>query len=168
MRHDLSQIPDPETRNAFQIFYAQRIVLRDFFAQLSEDQFDYRMVDRPGRRSDTPRESLVHLITVQRWYIQGLTSGELSFAPIDDSAYRDLPGAGLLAELDRLDDTVFNIISQPDYSPQAPVACPWGTVPRTVMIHIMRDHDILHIGWNLALMDHLDIPRYESLRRLWG
>jgi hypothetical protein len=32
----------------------------------------------------------------------------------------------------------------------------------------IRHHDILHIGWNLAVMDHLNVPRFESLIHYWG
>ena len=27
---------------------------------------------------------------------------------------------------------------------------------------------ILHIGWNLALMDHLNMARYDMLKQYWG
>ena len=36
------------------------------------------------------------------------------------------------------------------------------------MLFFPRDHDILHIGWNLALADHLDLPRLPSLSAYWG
>jgi hypothetical protein len=29
-------------------------------------------------------------------------------------------------------------------------------------------NDILHVGWNLALMDHFNMPRFESLVQYWG
>ena len=35
-------------------------------------------------------------------------------------------------------------------------------------IFLLRDHDILHVGWNLSLMDHLDMERFPSLREYWG
>ena len=35
-------------------------------------------------------------------------------------------------------------------------------------IFLLRDHDILHVGWNLALMDHLNMERFPSLREHWG
>ena len=36
------------------------------------------------------------------------------------------------------------------------------------LLFFLRDHEILHIGWNLAVMDYLDLPRYPSLIQYWG
>jgi len=36
------------------------------------------------------------------------------------------------------------------------------------VLFFLRDHDILHIGWNLAVMDHLNVPRYPTLIQYWG
>lgn len=29
-------------------------------------------------------------------------------------------------------------------------------------------HEILHQGWNLAIMDHLAIERFPALQEMWG
>ncbi len=39
---------------------------------------------------------------------------------------------------------------------------------RVETLYLIRDHDILHVGWNLALMDHLGMERFSSLREYWG
>jgi len=36
------------------------------------------------------------------------------------------------------------------------------------VLFFLRDHDILHVGWNLALMDALNMPRYPALIQYWG
>ena len=36
------------------------------------------------------------------------------------------------------------------------------------LLFFLRDHDILHISWNLALMDLLNVPRFPSLSKYWG
>lgn len=49
------------------------------------------------------------------------------------------------------------------------VEVPWGGRMNAVdLLFFLRDHDILHIGWNLAVMDHLNMPRFESLIQYWG
>jgi hypothetical protein len=49
------------------------------------------------------------------------------------------------------------------------VEVPWGGKMNVVdVLFFLRDHDILHIGWNLALMDALNMPRYPALVQYWG
>jgi hypothetical protein len=39
-------------------------------------------------------------------------------------------------------------------------------LPALRLLHGLNDHEILHTGWNLALMDHLQMERYPVLSRL--
>src|SRR3989304_6324854 len=98
MRFDINSIKNPQVRVFYSLWWPQHQVIYDFYSRLAEEQFDYCMVDTPEKKSDTPRQSLAHILYV---------------------------------------------------------------------LFFLRDHDILHVGWNLALMDHLSVPRFESLIAYW-
>jgi hypothetical protein len=74
----------------------------------------------------------------------------------------------LLAEMTRIGQEMYDHIVDEAFDSEARVTAPWGEVNAVDMMTFLRDHDILHIGWNLALMDHLDMPRYVSLAGYWG
>jgi hypothetical protein len=65
MRFDVSSIEDPRVRAFYSLYWSQHQIALDFFTRLAEEQFDYRMVDTPEKKSDTPRESLAHTLYVQ-------------------------------------------------------------------------------------------------------
>jgi len=79
MRLDISSIKNPEVRHFYALYWPQRQIVYDFFTRLTEEQFDYRMVDTPERKSDTPRESLAHILYVQLVYLNGVKTGKLEF-----------------------------------------------------------------------------------------
>jgi len=103
MRLEVSSIQDPRVRAFYSLYWSQHQIILDFFTRLTEEQFDYRMVDTPEKKSDTPRESLAHILYVQLVYLNGVKTGKLEFK-----------------------------------------------------------------SRNLALMDHLNAPRFESLIQYWG
>jgi hypothetical protein len=46
---------------------------------------------------------------------------------------------------------------------------PWGgSIQALDTLYLIRDHEILHVGWNLAIMDHLEMERFQSLKDAWG
>jgi hypothetical protein len=104
MQINLSSIQNLQVRTFYALYWPQHQIIIDFFNRLPEEQFDFRMVDAPARKAETPRESLAHIIYVN------------------------------------LMDVLF----------------------------FLRDHDILHVGWNLAYMDHLNLPQFDSLIQYWG
>jgi hypothetical protein len=61
----IDPIDNPQVRQFYALYWPQREILYEFFCLLSEPQFDFRMVDTPERKADTPRESLVHILYVQ-------------------------------------------------------------------------------------------------------
>ena len=103
MRLGVSSIQDPRVRAFYSLYWSQHQIIYDFFTRLAEEQFDYRMADTPEKKSDTPCESLAHILYVQLVYLNGVKTGKLEFK-----------------------------------------------------------------SWNLALMDHLNVPRFESLIQYWG
>ncbi len=169
MKIDLSSIQDPRVRTFYALTWPQHQILYDFYACLSEEQYDYRMVNTSQRRSDTPRESLAHILYVQLVYYTGLKTGKLEYKSMGIEHYKDLSKAELLAEWERIDAETFAFLTSDAFDSNRQVEVFWGGSMNGIdVLFFQRDHEILHIGWNLALMDHLNIPRFDSLIQYWG
>jgi uncharacterized damage-inducible protein DinB len=166
---DISSIKNPQVRIFYTLWWPQHQIIYDFFSRLSEAQFDFRMVDGSAQKSDTPRESLAHLLYVQRVYLNGVKTGKLEFTSMGVEHDASLSKEQLLAEWARMDREMLAELTAEAFDSQAIVEVPWGgTLNAVDLLFFLRDHDILHIGWNLALMDHLNVPRFESLIQYWG
>jgi uncharacterized damage-inducible protein DinB len=169
MEINISSIQNPQVRTFYALYWSQHQILREFYNRLAEEQYDLRMVDTPRRRSDSPRESLAHILYVQWVYLNGVKTGKLEFKSMGTEHYRDLPKAQLLDEWERVDREIYQTLNARGFDSSCLVEVPWGGQMNAVdVLFFLRDHDILHIGWNLALMDAVDLPRYESLIRYWG
>ncbi len=169
MSIDPYTIVDDRVRSFYVAYWPQRQILHDFFSLLTEEQFtSYRMVDMPQRKSDTPRESLAHILRVQLILFNGLQAGRIEFKAMDVEHYWQMSKSELVAEMERIDQAMFDYLTAAAFDSNATVQAPWGEVNGVDALAFLRDHDILHIGWNLALMDHLDLPRYETLSQYWG
>ena len=108
----------------------------------------------------------MHILRTHGQYLAGVTSSRLSFAK--RAAPSDLTKAVLLAEMDRIEEETWGCLSDAGFDPDATVEAPWGEMRAGDAIFLIRDHDILHVGWNLALMDHLNMERFPSLIEHWG
>ncbi len=169
MKPDINSIQNPHVRAFYSLWWPQHQIIVDFFNRLTGEQFDYRMVDRPERKSDTPRESLAHILYVQLVYLNGVKTGKLEFKSMGVEHYASLSKDQLLAELERVDQEMWDYLTAETFDSQNAVEVFWGGTMNPVdVLFFLRDHDILHIGWNLALMDHLNVPRFESLVQYWG
>jgi uncharacterized damage-inducible protein DinB len=169
MQINLESVSDPRVRTFYALYWPQHEIVGEFFRLVPEAQYDFRMVDAPGRRSDSVRESLAHMIYVTRVYFRAARTGELAFTSAGTVGYETLPRERLLAEWERTDAEMYAFLTDPGFDSARPVAVPWGGEMNVIdLLFFLRDHDILHIGWNLALMDHLDVPRYASLVAYWG
>jgi len=169
MRPDVGSIANPQVRFFYSSFWPQRQILYDFYTLLPEEQYDYRMVETPQRRSDTPRESLAHILYVQLVYLEGVKTGRLQFKSMGVEHYWQMTREQLLAELERVDGEMFAYLTAEAFDSGRRVEVFWGGDMNCVdVLYFLHEHDILHIGWNLAVMDHLNVPRFESLVRYWG
>lgn len=169
MRLNISSIKNPQVRVFYSLWWPQHQVIYDFFTGLTEEQFGYRMVDTPDRKADTPRESLAHILYVQLVYFNGVKTGKLEFKSMGVEHYLEMTREQLLAEMKRIDKEMLAYLTAETFDSDGRVAVFWGGEMNPVdVLYFLRDHDILHIGWNLALMDHLHIPRFESLIQYWG
>lgn len=169
MKIDIQSIQNPQVRAFYSLYWPQHQIVCDFFACLPETAYDFRMVDSPGHRSDSPRESLAHILYVNLVYFYGIKSGKLEFKSMGTENYKGESKSQLLEEMERIDQELFDYLTSGDFDSNRKVAVFWGGEMDPVdVLFFLRDHDILHIGWNLAYMDHLNMPRFESLKQYWG
>lgn len=152
-------------------FLASRNINKEFFNQVPEDKFDFRIVNSSYRKSDSVRESLVHQIDTTRDYINGIKTGVLKF----DNKYEDLvqpdklSKAELLIKLEETEEELINVLVYPKTTGQK-VKVPWSNKQITLFACLcdLNSHEVLHTGWNLAVMDHLNIRRFAALKKMWG
>lgn len=168
---DISKIRDKDARSLISAFFVNRNINREFYILVPEDKFDFRMMDTANRKSASPRESLVHQIDTTRDYINGVKTGFLKF----DREYQDLHDSQDLYKdelLNKLKDgelELVNILSDLSIVDKK-VHVPWSKepIPAIASLWGLNSHEILHTGWNLAIMDHLNIERFPLLKKMWG
>ena len=169
MKPDIPSIKNAQVRVFYMLWWQQHQILWDFITRLPEEQFDFRMVDTPQRKADTPRESLAHILYVQRVYLNAVKTGKLEFKSMGTEHTARMTKEQLLNEWERVDEEMLSYLTADGFDSQSQVEVPWGGKMNCVdLLFFLRDHDILHIGWNLAVMDHLNIPRFDSLIQYWG
>jgi hypothetical protein len=101
--------------------------------------------------------------------LNGVKTGKLEFKSMGVEHYWQMTKEQLLAEMERIDEEMYACLTAETFDSGSRVAVFWGGEMNAVdVLFFLRDHDILHIGWNLALMDHLKIPRFDSLIQYWG
>lgn len=155
---------------AFLLSFANnRRINREFYHRISENRFDYRMVDTTSRKSDSPRESLAHQINVQHAYMMAAQTGELQFGLSYDHTLKTKSKETLLRLLDEADIKLTEILADHSIA-QRQVVVPWSPkkVSALTMLWGLNNHEILHTGWNLAIMDHLNIERFSEMKAMWG
>src|SRR5919108_1433285 len=125
MKPDISSIRNPQIRVIYSLWWPQHQILLDFTAYLTEEQFDYRMVDSPLRKADTPRESIAHILYVQLVYLNAVRTGKLEFKSMGVEHYKALTKERLLAEWDCIDKEMFTDLTDERFDPQCQVEVPW-------------------------------------------
>mgnify|MGYP000863209148 CR=1 FL=1 len=168
MELPIDTIATPDVRLFYALYWPQRSILRDFFSLLPEQHYDVRLVDTPTRHADTPRESLIHLIRIQQIYLAALLTRVLRFEPQQPAILSTTSKPELLRIWEQLEQAMFQTLTADTFNPTLLITVPWGESAPVDLLFFLRDHDILHIGWNLAVMDHLDLPRFASLNAYWG
>lgn len=167
---DLSTITNPEALRLAKVFFTYRGINRKFFELVPEEQFDFRMVDTKNRKSDSPRESLAHLIEIESSYLLGAGDGlGNQWGRAKRPELKTQSKEYLLAELAKKDQELIAFLAD-NKNLEKTVQVKWSDKQVTVLSYLwaMNDHEILHNGWNLAMMDVLDIPRFEELVQIWG
>jgi len=166
---DTSTITNPEAQAFINQFLRDRAVNRKFYELVPEDKYDYRMVDTPSRKSDSVRESITHQIDTERDYLNAAKTGEMKFGVTYEDLSNSLPKDRLLTLLQESDNQLIEILSAEDIGTKK-VKVPWSSepVPAISSLWALDSHEILHQGWNLAVMDHLNIERFAELKEMWG
>lgn len=168
---DITKIKDPQAKAFIDQFLRDREINKEFYKRVPEDKFDYRMVDTPERKSDSPRESLAHQVDTTRDYINGVKTGVLKFRIeyADLTELHKLTKDELLEKLEETEEELTEILSDPGISDKK-VKVPWSKelIPAISSLWGLDSHEILHQGWNLAIMDHLNIERFPALKAMWG
>lgn len=168
---NVSKITNPEAKALIEQFLRDREINKEFYRRVPEDKLDFRMVDTPRKKSDSPRESLAHQIDTTRDYINGVKTGVLQFSvKYDDLAEpQKLSKKELLAKLEESEQQLIKILSDPEVVKRK-VKVPWSKepIPAVPSLWGLDSHEILHQGWNLAIMDHLNIERFPVLKKMWG
>jgi hypothetical protein len=171
---DRSKITSREAKRFLGVFMMNREVNREFYRRVPADKLDYRMVDTKTRRSDSPRESLLHQLFVVRNYVYSVKTGALQWGE-ERQALLMAPALSrwgkqrLLEEMHKTEQELVDLLALPDIDERT-VKVGWQDEPLSAIrvLYSLNDHEILHTGWNLALMDHLQMERYPALVRLWG
>lgn len=155
-------------------FSRDRNINVEFYRRVPEDKLDFRMVDTPHRRSDCPRESLTHQIYVTRNYIYSVRNGTSEWSNrryktimvVDMHAWSKQQ---LLEELEKTTSEVAMLLAEKETAHRT-IRVPWAKEPVPAMTFLwgLDSHEILHQGWNLAIMDHLGIERFPALKAMWG
>lgn len=163
------QAVNSEARDFLTIYLANRQINLDFYSLLSDEQLDFRMVDNINCKSDSPRESLMHQISVQQRYIDAIKTGELSFKTIDKNEFREKSKNQLIEILKQLDQELIKLFQETE-NIERKIKVSWSDdkIRAIEMIYSLNNHEILHTGWNLAIMDYLNIKRFTSLKNMWG
>jgi uncharacterized damage-inducible protein DinB len=166
---DISNVSNPKAKDFLKTFFVNREINREFYKRVPEDKFDFRMVDKPGRKSDSPRESLAHQINVQRTYMLAVEKGELKFGDYYEQNLKVKSKDELLSELDKDDQELIEILAD-ERKCKKKVKVPWSKqqVDAIDMLWGLDQHEVLHTGWNLAIMDHLSMGRFPALKKVWG
>ena len=172
MHYDLTQIKNPQTKSFLEQFFKHRRINMDFYERVPEAEFDFRMINTPSRKSDSPRESLIHQIYVTRKYIYGITTSTLKFDGVTPKKLKNpqkMTKQELLTELDNTGQELVDLLKQSDFDSKT-VNVPWDKKPISAIscLEGLSNHEILHTGWNLPIMDHLDMKRFDSLCDMYG
>ncbi len=162
-------IKDDRVRTFYSLYWMQHQIVVDFYSALAEEHYNFRMVDTLERKSDTPRESLAHILYVQLVYFDSVKTGKLEFKSMSVEHYATMSKAQLLDEMGRIDGEMYAYLMAESFDSNRSTNVFWGGAMNAIdVLYFLRDHDILHIGWNLAYMDHLNMPRFNSLIQYWG
>ena len=96
-------------------------------------------------------------------------TGTLKFESGNNKQLKTLSKTQLLTKLNEVDTKLVEILIDPKIGDKK-VKVPWIDTPISAISSLwsLDFHEILHTSWNLAVMDHLNIKRFNSLKEMWG
>src|SRR5690606_6606621 len=101
-------------------------IIIDFYKLVPEDKYDFKLVDTPERKSDTPRESFAHILEVWLMYIHASKTGKLEFKDMNVKHYFEMSKKELLAEAENLHKSFIDYLTSQDFDAARAIDCPWG------------------------------------------
>lgn len=139
-----SHITNLGARAFWEQFARDRETNTEFYRRVPQDKLDFRMVDRP--QWNTERYQAIMTVDMRAWSKKKL-----------------------IQELEKTTSEVASLLSEEE-TPRRMVRVPWAKdlVAAVTFLWGLDSHEILHTGWNLALMDHLGIARFPALKAMWG
>ncbi len=174
MNFDLQKITNSESKRFLVTLLRNRKINMEFYKRVPKNKLDFRMVDTNERKSDSPRESIVHQIYVTKNYIYSVKVGKQEWS---DERYNILIGSEvtsyskeqLLSKLEETESELFEILIDPSLSDKT-VKVKWkdDPIPAITSLWGLDSHEVFHQGWNLAIMDHLGIERFPEFEEMWG
>lgn len=165
---DHTIFPAKEIQNFIHKYNAHSQILIDFYKLLSEEQMDFKIVENESKRSDTPRESFAHIVNICYDYLNGAKSKELNFGENENKNLSSMTKDELVAAFEKFEHDLIEYLNSPEIQLGEKAYAPWGETDVAGLLYSMIDHLILHAGWNLALIDLLNLPRFDSLKEVWG
>jgi uncharacterized NAD-dependent epimerase/dehydratase family protein len=101
--------------------------------------------------------------------MQALEKGKLDFGSHYDKKLKEKSKKELLVELKKIDQKLIDLLTD-EKNCKKKIKVPWSKEPVDAvdMFWEMNSHEILHTGWNIAVMDHLNIERFPALKKMWG
>lgn len=169
---DITTIEDHDVQRFLRTFLKDRGINKEIYNRIPKEKLDYRMIHTDKRKSDSPRESIAHQVYVTRKYLYALKIGTLKFDGVVDkklSNPQHMSKEELIRELESTDKELLNLLTTPGIK-RKKIKVPWSQEPVPVLecLYALDSHEILHTGWNLALMDHLNIERFPLLKSVSG
>lgn len=153
----------------FDTFKAHRNINRTFFDLLEPKHYDYRMVSTEKITSNLPRENIARIIGVTRCYVDSLKSGELILSWRDNKDLYPSQDHAKAEFLDLWDQEVNGLESiLVDETYKGLINTYWGESATFGILDVLKNHEILHIGINLTIMDHIGMERFNELIEMWG
>ncbi len=162
-------ITNPQALAFHTTFMRHRNINVDFYDLVPEDSFNFKLTPI----SDSVAESLIHLVDTTRDYYEAIMDAILVFNRQYDDLIRMKTGHFRKNDLIRLIKTssleLENALRLSDIGERI-VKVKWSEKPIKVldMLWGLQNHEILHTGWNIAIMDALGIKRFPSLQQMWG
>lgn len=165
----ITKVKNPEARRFLRFFFEHRKINREFYQRVPECKFDFRMVNTSSRKSDSPKESLIHQIIIQKTYMRAIKTGKLKYGDYNYQKLMSKSKGNLLEKLAKADQELVTLLTN-EKNLKKKIAVPWSKkrINPIQMLWGLQEHEILHTGWNLALMDHLSIERFPAIKKLWG
>jgi len=162
---DLIQIKNPELVSFLRSWLTQRGLNREIYSLIPDDKSDFK----PTEKSPSVRENIIYQIKVHDNYLKCIKEGKLEHGKhYEELNFEGLTKDQLLKMWDNIDIEIVDFLSSEDIEKQ--VSVPWSKNPVSTLNAFwgLENHEIYHLGRNSVTLEALNIPRPDSLKKVWG